>query len=93
MTVSQLEPVALVDLLDRVLATGVVVTGEVTLSIAGVDLVYLSLNLLLSSVRPDGPGLMALDEQMHRLCEHFGIAPEDLNLDLGPLGTLLPRDR
>lgn len=50
------QQVALVDLLDRVLATGVVITGEVTISIAGVDLVYLSLNALLSSVRPGGPG-------------------------------------
>jgi len=35
---------------------------------------------------------MALDEQMVRLREHFGLSPEDLNLDLGPLGTLLPPD-
>jgi hypothetical protein len=47
--------VALVDLLDRVLGAGVVVTGDITLSIAGVDLVYLSLHALLASVRPDGP--------------------------------------
>ncbi|QSB15192.1 gas vesicle protein [Natronosporangium hydrolyticum] len=47
------EPVALVDLLDRVLARGVVVAGEVTLSIAGVDLVQVSLRALITSVRPD----------------------------------------
>ncbi|WP_327000068.1 gas vesicle protein [Dactylosporangium sp. NBC_01737] len=41
---------ALVDLLDRVLATGVVITGEVTLSIADVDLVTISLRALVSSV-------------------------------------------
>jgi hypothetical protein len=39
-----------------------------------------------------GTTLMALDEQMVRLREHFGLSPEDLNLDLGPLGTLLPPD-
>jgi hypothetical protein len=44
-------PIALVDLLDRVLATGVVVQGELALSIADVDLVYVSLRALLSSVR------------------------------------------
>ncbi|KAA9159290.1 gas vesicle protein [Amycolatopsis acidicola] len=44
------QPVALVDLLDRVLAGGVVVSGEVTLSIADVDLVHISLRTLLSSV-------------------------------------------
>jgi hypothetical protein len=42
--------IALVDLLDRLLATGVVITGEVTLSIAGVDLVYVSLRALVTSV-------------------------------------------
>ena len=51
------EPVALVDLLDRVLARGVVLEGEVTLSIADVDLVRLSLRALLSAVRPDLAGL------------------------------------
>jgi hypothetical protein len=40
-----------VDLLDRVLAGGVVVTGEIALSIADVDLVYISLRALVTSVR------------------------------------------
>ncbi|MTD54464.1 gas vesicle protein [Amycolatopsis pithecellobii] len=43
-------PVALVDLLDRVLAGGVVVSGDLVLSIADVDLVHISLRTLLSSV-------------------------------------------
>jgi hypothetical protein len=55
------EQVAIVDLLDRLLATGVVVTGEITLSIAGIDLVYVSLNALLSSVRVGGPGPVPLN--------------------------------
>jgi Gas vesicle protein K len=38
-----------------------------------------------------GTTLMALEEQMVKLREHFGLTPEDLNLDLGPLGPLLPR--
>lgn len=42
--------IALVDLLDRVLAGGVVVSGEVTLSIADVDLVHISLRTLITSV-------------------------------------------
>jgi transposase-like protein len=40
-----------------------------------------------------GLTLMALEERMEELREHFGLAPEDLNIDLGPLGPLLPRDR
>jgi hypothetical protein len=37
-----------------------------------------------------GLGLMRLEEAMADLREHFGLRPEDLNLDLGPLGDLLP---
>lgn len=53
--------IALVDLLDRVLAGGVVVKAEVKLSIADVDLVTISLEALISSVsgslaRPDDSG-------------------------------------
>jgi Gas vesicle protein len=44
------ERVALVDLLDRVLAGGVVIAGDVTLSIADVDLVTVSLRALVTSV-------------------------------------------
>jgi Gas vesicle protein len=44
------ERLALVDLLDRVLAGGVVVAGEVTLSIADVDMVTISLRALVTSV-------------------------------------------
>jgi hypothetical protein len=42
--------VALVDLLDRLLAGGVVITGNITLRIADVDLVRIDLNALISSV-------------------------------------------
>ncbi|GAA2438367.1 gas vesicle protein [Streptomyces mauvecolor] len=42
--------VALVDLLDRLLAGGVVITGDLTLRIADVDLVRIDLNALVSSV-------------------------------------------
>lgn len=42
--------VALVDLLDRVLAGGVVISGDITLSIADVDMVVISLRTLISSV-------------------------------------------
>lgn len=42
--------IALVDLLDRVLGGGVVVAGEITLSIADVDMVHISLRTLVSSV-------------------------------------------
>lgn len=36
-----------------------------------------------------GLALMKLEETIHDLAERFGIDPERLNLDLGPLGRLL----
>lgn len=47
--------VALVDLLDRLLAGGVVITGDVTISLAEVDLVKISLRALISSVHAQIP--------------------------------------
>jgi hypothetical protein len=44
------QDVTLLELVDRVLNKGVVLTGDVTLSVAGVDLVYVGLRLLLASV-------------------------------------------
>ena len=40
----------LIDLLDRLLTGGLVLTGDVTISLAGVDLVQISLRALISSV-------------------------------------------
>ncbi len=42
--------VTLVELLDRVLNKGVYIWGDITLSVADVDLVYLSLKVMLCSV-------------------------------------------
>jgi hypothetical protein len=36
-----------------------------------------------------GLALMRLEETVHEMAERFGLAPEDLNLDLGPLGRLI----
>ena len=42
--------ITLVELVDRVFNKGVVLSGDLTLSVAGVDLVYVGLRLLISSV-------------------------------------------
>ncbi len=42
--------VTLLELLDRVLDKGVVVAGDLVISVADVDLIYLGLRVLLSSV-------------------------------------------
>ena len=48
--------IALVDLLDRLLGTGVVLAGDVVISLAGVDLVQVQLHALISSVRAEMAG-------------------------------------
>ena len=43
------QQVTLLELVDRVLNKGVVLSGDITLSVADVDLVYISLRVLLAS--------------------------------------------
>ena len=52
------EDVALVDLIDRLIDGGVVVTGDVVLSIADVDLVYLGLRAVLAPAHVAGPSAL-----------------------------------
>jgi hypothetical protein len=44
------EDATLLELVDRLLNKGVVLTGEATLSVAGIDLIYLGLNVVLTAV-------------------------------------------
>lgn len=44
------EPLILSDLINRVLDKGVVISGEVTIAVAGIDLIRLDLRLLLVAV-------------------------------------------
>ena len=39
-----------------------------------------------------GLTLMLLEDRMAELRERYGLRTEELNLDIGPLGTLLPRE-
>jgi hypothetical protein len=45
---AKLQEVTLLDLLDRVIDRGVILAGDVTLSVSNVDLVYLGLRVLLA---------------------------------------------
>ena len=45
--------ISLVDLLDRLLGTGVVLSGDIVISLAGVDLVQVRLHALITSVRAE----------------------------------------
>jgi hypothetical protein len=42
--------ITILDVLDRVLTKGVVITGDIVISVADIDLIYLGLRILLSSV-------------------------------------------
>ncbi len=44
------DEISLLDILDHVLNAGVVIHGSLVISLAGVDLVYLGLNVVLTSV-------------------------------------------
>jgi hypothetical protein len=44
------DELSLLELADRLLNRGVVLTGEATISVAGVDLIYLGLNVVLTAV-------------------------------------------
>lgn len=42
--------IALIDILDVILDKGIAIKGDVLISIAGIDLIYLDLRVLISSV-------------------------------------------
>jgi len=44
------EHISLCEVLDRILNKGAVVVGEVTISVAGIDLLYLGLQAVLTSI-------------------------------------------
>ena len=62
-TPSRGQQVALVDLLDRLLAGGVVITGDITISIAKVDLVRISLRAMIASIRPEMTRVLSAEEE------------------------------
>jgi len=55
--------ISLVDLLDRLLGTGVVLVGDIVISLAGVDLVRVQLEAMITSVRSELSGSAALGKR------------------------------
>jgi hypothetical protein len=47
---NETEHLSICEALDRILNKGAVVVGEVTISVANVDLIYLSLQLIVASI-------------------------------------------
>ncbi len=50
LTASPEQDVSLLEIIDHVLNSGVVIHGSLVISVAGVDLVYVGLNVVLTSV-------------------------------------------
>ncbi len=48
--INKSKDVTLLEVLDRILDKGVVISGDIMISVADVDLIYLGLKVLLSSV-------------------------------------------
>jgi gas vesicle structural protein len=74
--VAKEKDVTLLDLLDRILNKGVILWGDVTISVADVDLIYLGLKVLLTSVETA--------ETMRNASPHADrLAPPRPPIDLG----------
>jgi hypothetical protein len=58
--------VTLLDLLDRALYKGIVLYGDITISVANVDLVYLGVRLLVTSIE-------RLEEMRRAVAEEFEV--------------------
>jgi len=69
-SVSREREIVLIDLLDRILYKGVILWGDITISVADVDLVYLGLKVLLTSVEKG--------EEMRRHAALAALADEAL---------------
>lgn len=57
------EEVSLLEILDHVLNAGVIIHGSLVISLAGVDLVYVGLNVVLTSVETALRNLNAAEEK------------------------------
>jgi hypothetical protein len=68
--------ISLCEVLDRVLNKGVVVAGEATISVAGIDLIYLGLQIVLTSMET---ARQSLGRTPVRLGAGMGIGKEKAN--------------
>jgi|TARA_B100000787_G_C16039550_1_gene226342 hypothetical protein len=48
--INQSKDITVIEILDRVLNKGVVITGDIVISVAEIDLIYVGLKLLVTSV-------------------------------------------
>ena len=57
------DDISLLEILDHVLNAGVVIHGSLVISVAGVDLVYVGLNVILTSVETALRSIQAAEEK------------------------------
>ena len=57
------DEISLLEILDHVLNAGVVIHGSLVISLAGVDLVYVGLNVILTSVETALRSIQAAEEK------------------------------
>ena len=67
--IEQLEELSLLETLDHVLSRGLVIAGEITISVADIDLIFVGLSLLLGSVE-------TIEEVLDKRREVTGHEPE-----------------
>ena len=67
--IDQLEELSLLETLDHVLSRGLVIAGEITISVADIDLIFVGFNLLLGSVE-------TIEEVLDKRREVTGPEPE-----------------
>jgi hypothetical protein len=65
---AQAKKVTLLEILDRVLDKGVVINGDLTISVADVDLIFLGLKVILSSVERAEAMRCGLDSRATQAC-------------------------
>ena len=58
----EMEHVSLCEALDRILHKGVVVIGDITISVADIDLVYLGLQAILTSIETARQGMNVIEQ-------------------------------
>jgi hypothetical protein len=72
------EELSLLETLDHVIDHGLVIAGEVTIAVAGVDLIFLGLNVLLGSVETVDRVLRERERRVELLvgrAPHAAVAP------------------
>ena len=70
LTFERSQPVSLCETLDRLLSTGVVLLGGATISVAEIDLIYVGVQLVITSVHTSKTAPDELERQLGSAHQH-----------------------